>query len=67
MGDRRISRKSKGNLLSSCVTPVYMNALATIAVTEKQPEKVQVCENYLVRIGVLIKRLIRENGCRDVQ
>ena len=27
MGDRRISRKSKGNVLSSCVSPVYMDAL----------------------------------------
>ena len=38
MGDRRITRKRKRNVLSSCVTPVYMNAR-----TEKQLEKVQVC------------------------
>ena len=25
MGDRRISRKLKGNMLRSCVTPAYMN------------------------------------------
>ena len=39
MGDRRISRKLKGNVLSS-----YMNALETMGLIEKQQEKVQVCE-----------------------
>ena len=34
VGDRRISRKRKGNVLSSCVTP---------ALTEKQ-QKVQICK-----------------------
>ena len=32
------------NVLSSCVTPAYMNALKTMALIEKQQEKVQVCE-----------------------
>ena len=45
MGDRRISRKHKGNVLSSCVTTEYMNALATMALIEKEQEKVQVGEN----------------------
>ena len=36
-------------MLSSCVTPAYMNALDTMALTEKQQEKVPVCENNLVR------------------
>ena len=44
MGDRRLSRKHTGNVLSSCVTPAYTNALETMALTEKQQEKVQVCE-----------------------
>ena len=44
MGDRRTSCKRKGNVLSSCVTPAHMNALETLALTEKQQEKVQVCE-----------------------
>ncbi len=44
MGDRRISRKRKGNVLSSCVTLAYINALETMAQTEKQQEKVQVCK-----------------------
>ena len=44
MGDRRISRKRKGNVFSSCVTPAYIIALETMALTEKQQEEVQVCE-----------------------
>ena len=44
MGDRRNSRKRKGNVLSSYVTPAYTNAIGTIAPTGKQQEKVQVCE-----------------------
>ena len=45
MGDnKRISRKCKGNVLSVCVTPAYMNKLEMMALTEKQQEKVQVCE-----------------------
>ena len=40
----RRSHKRKRYLLSSCVTSTYINALETMAQTEKQQEKVQVCE-----------------------
>ena len=40
----RISRKRKITLHSSCVTLAYMNALETMALTEKQQKKVQVSE-----------------------
>ena len=43
--DRRISSKGKGNVLSSCVTPAYINALEVMALVEK--EQVQVCEKQL--------------------
>ena len=46
MGDRRISNKREGNMLSSCVKQAYMNALETTALTEKQ-QKVKVCEKRL--------------------
>ena len=36
MRSRRISCQLKGNLLSSCVTPAYMNGLETMELTEKQ-------------------------------
>ena len=56
MGDRRISRRLEGNMLSSCVTPAYSNALETIALTEKRPEKVQVCEKQPGKTIVGVKR-----------
>ena len=58
MEDRRLSRKRKGNVLSSCVTPARMNALEMMALTEKQQEKVQVCKmlsSKTVRIIVGLK------------
>ena len=36
MGDRRISRKRKENVLSSCVTLAHMNALEPMALREKR-------------------------------
>ena len=42
LGDRRMSCKLKGNVLSSCVTPTYLNAVDIITPTEKQQEKIQV-------------------------
>ena len=61
MGDRRISRKLKGKMLSSCVTQAYMNALETMALTEKQQENVQFCENNMARIIVGVKRADNKN------
>ena len=68
VGDRRISRKLKRNVLSSCVTPTYMNALETMTLIEKQQGKVQICENNLVRIIVRVKipnkrKGMDESGC----
>ena len=42
--DRRISCKHRSNVLSSCVTPAYSNALEAMGVTEKPQEKVKVYE-----------------------
>ena len=50
MGDKRISRKRKENVLRS-----DMNAQETMALTDKQ-RKIQVCENNLVRIIVEVMR-----------
>ena len=47
MGDRRMSRKLKGKVPTSCVAPAYMHGLETIAPIEKQQKKVQICENQL--------------------
>ena len=49
MEDRRVSRKRKGKVLSSCVAPTYMYGLEAMALTEKQQENVLVCENNWIR------------------
>ena len=54
--DRCISRRREGNMLSSCVTPAYSNALETIPLTQKQPEKVQVCEKQPGKTILGVKR-----------
>ena len=36
-------------MLSSCVIPVYVDALPTMALTEKHQKKAHVCENNLIR------------------
>ena len=48
MGDRRISRKRKGNVLSSCITPASMNVQGTMTLTYIQQEKVKVSGNNLI-------------------
>ena len=60
MGDRRISCKRRGNMLNSCITSAFMNALDTMALTEKQAGKVQVCENNLIINIVGVKRRMDE-------
>ena len=35
MGDRNISRKLKGKVLSSCITPAYLDGLQTVVIIEK--------------------------------
>ena len=45
-------------MCSALVTPAYINALETMALREKQQEKVQVCVNKnLIRIIVGVKRI----------
>ena len=39
MGDRHISRKLKGKVLNSCITPAYLDGLEIMAMTEKQQER----------------------------
>ena len=48
IGTKRISRKRKGNVLSSFVTPAFTNALVTVALTNTQ-QKVMDCEKKLVK------------------
>ena len=55
VGDSLISRTL--NVLSTGVTLAYINGLDTMALTEKQQEKLQVYENNPVRIIVGAKRV----------
>ena len=47
--DRKISRKLKGKVLMSCVTPAYLYSLETVAPTEIQQQRLQACKNNWVR------------------
>ena len=57
MGDRHISRKLKGKVISLCITSAYLCSLETMAMTEKQQEKLQVCKNNWVRRIAGVKRV----------
>ena len=54
---RHISLKLKGKVLCSCVTQAYLYGLKTMAMTKKQHEKLQVCENKWVRRIAGVKRI----------
>ena len=51
MGVRYISRKLKGKVLNSCIAPAYLYGLEIMATTEKQQERLQVCENNWAKNG----------------
>ena len=49
MADRRISKRLKGKVMSTCVTPTCLYGTETLALTELQQQRLQVCENNWVR------------------
>ncbi len=49
MADRRISKRLKGKVMSTCVTPACLYGTETLAMTELQQQRLQVCENNWVR------------------
>ena len=49
MADRRISKRLKGQVMSTCVTPAYLYGTETLALTELQQHRLQVYENNWVR------------------
>ena len=59
MLDRNISKKLKGKILRTCVTPACLYGLETVVLTEQQQQKLQVCENNWVRRITRIKRVDR--------
>ena len=49
MADRRISKRLKGKVMRTCVTPACLYGTETLALTELQQHRLQVCENNWVR------------------
>ena len=45
MADRRISKILKGKVTSTCVPPAYLYGTETLAMTERQQQRLEVCEN----------------------
>ena len=61
MGDRHISLKLEGKVISSCITTACLYGLETMAKMEKQLEKLQDCENNCVRIITGVKRISNQS------
>ena len=59
MLDRKISKQLKGKVLRTCVAPACLYDLETVALTEQQQQKLQVCENNWVRRITKTKRVDR--------
>ena len=59
MADKKISWKLKGKVLMSCVTPVYFYGLETVALTERQQLRLQICESNYIRRIAGVKRVDR--------
>ena len=56
MADRRISKRLKGKVMGTCVTPACLYGKETLALTEQQQQRLQMCENNWVR------KIVRERG-----
>ena len=59
MVDLRISKRLKGKVVSTCVTPACLYGTETLALTELQQQRLQVCENNWARKIVRITRADR--------
>ena len=59
MAERRISKILKGKVMSTFVTPACLYGTETLALTELQQQRLQVCENNWVRKMARLKRADR--------
>ena len=64
MAERRISNRLKGKVMSTCVTPACLYGTDTLALTELQQQRLQVCKNNWVR---KIARVARTDRRRMVE
>ena len=67
MTDRHISKKLKGKVLGTCVIPACIYGLETVALSNAQQQRLQVCENNWMRRIVGVKRADRRrlDGIRE--
>ena len=59
MADRRISKRLKGKVVSTCVKPACLYGTETLALAELQQQRLQVCENNWVRKIARVRRADR--------
>ena len=64
MADRQISKRLKGKVMITCVTPACLYGTETLAMAERQQQRLQVCENNWVR---KIARVTRTDRRRMVE
>ena len=64
IADRRLSKRLKGKVMSTCVTPACLYGTETLALTELQQQRLQVCGNNWVR---KIARVTRADRRRMVE
>ena len=59
MMDRHISKQLKGKVVDCCVASASTTGLATLAMSELQQHKLQVCENNWIRSIASVTRVER--------
>ena len=59
MADRRISKRLKGRVMSTFVKPACLHRTKSLALTEIQQQRRQVCENNWIRKIARVKRADR--------
>ena len=64
MAERRISNRLKGKVMSTCVTPACLYGTETLALTELQQQRLQVCENNWVRKIARVTRQAKNGGVK---
>ena len=67
MADRRISKGLKGKVMSTCVTPACLYGTETLALTELQQQRLQVCENDWVRKIARVTRADRRRSMVELR
>ena len=59
MGDRGIPKRLKGKVVSTCVTPACLYGTETLALTELQQQRLQICGKHWVRKIARVTRAYR--------